>query len=126
MKAILFCLLVLFISCRPSYKEIVNYILPKEYNFKIISCKESNMLYFEGSDRDGNIVRHDIPDFWDIKEYYNIGDSIVKRKGEKNLKIVKPDTVIILHLGGKDGPLSEEEQDSILRLLKEGNVKENK
>lgn len=26
------------------------------------------MLYFEGVDNSGNIVHHDIPDYWDIKK----------------------------------------------------------
>ena len=106
-----------FISCTSSYNDIVEYILPKEYNFKVVSCKESNMLYFEGRDVFGNIVHHDIPDFWNIKENYEIGDSIVKKKGEKNIKIVKSDREIILRLGGQDGILYPEEQDSIFREL---------
>ncbi len=110
---LLFCL----ISCTSSYNDIVEYILPKEYNFKVLSCEESNMLYFEGVDNSGNIVHHDIPDYWDIKSNYEIGDSIIKKKGEKNVKLVKPDTTIILRLGGKDGSLSPEEQDSIYREL---------
>ena len=61
--------------------------------------------------------KRDIPDFWDIKSNYEIGDSIIKKKGEKNVKLVKPDTTIILRLGGKDGSLSPEEQDSIYREL---------
>ena len=75
------------------------------------------MLYFEGVDNSGNIVHHDSPDYWDIKSNYEIGDSIIKKKGEKNVKLVKPDTTIILRLGGKDGSLSPEEQDSIYREL---------
>jgi hypothetical protein len=106
-----------FLSCAPSNDDIVKYILPKEYNFKIISCEESNMLYFEGIDGEGNHVQHNIPDFWGITESYSLGDSIIKKKGEKNLKIIKPDTVLVLHLGGKDGPLYPEEQDSIFKML---------
>ena len=112
-----FILFMGFISCTSSYNDIVEYILPKEYNFKVVSCKESNMLYFEGRDVFGNIVHHDIPDFWNIKENYEIGDSIVKKKGEKNIKIVKSDREIILRLGGQDGILYPEEQDSIFREL---------
>ena len=94
------------ISCSSSYNDIVEYILPKEYNFKVLSCKESNMLYFEGIDNFGNVVHHDIPDFWDIKGNYEIGDSIIKMKGEKNVRIVKIDKEIILRLGGHDGSLT--------------------
>ena len=107
---------LVFFSCAQTNKEIVDYILPKEYNFKIISCKESNMLYFEGVDVTGNIVLYDIPDFWGIKYNYEIGDSIIKKKGEKNIKLIKADT-IILRLGGQDDPLYPEEQDSIFKEL---------
>ena len=112
-----FLLPLVFFSCTPSNKEIVDYILPKEYNFKIISCKESNMLYFEGVDVTGNSVLYDIPDFWGIKYNYEIGDSIIKKKGEKNIRLVKADTIIILRLGGQDGPLYPEEKDSIFKEL---------
>lgn len=112
-----FILLGCLISCTSSYNDVVEYILPKEYNFKVVSCEESNMLYFEGIDNYGNIVHHDIPDFWNIKENYEIGDSIIKKKGEKSIRIVKSDREIMLRLGGQGGSLYPEEQDSIFREL---------
>ena len=95
-----------------------------EFEFKITSCEESNMMYFEGIDKEGNNVQHAIPPFWEISKYYSIGDSIIKKKGDKNIKLVKSDTVIILRFGGQDGPLYEEEKDSLFRLLMNRN-KEN-
>ena len=95
-----------------------------EFEFKITSCEESNMMYFEGIDKEGNNVQHAIPWFWEIKKYYNIGDSLIKRKGDKNIKLVKSDTIIILRFWGQDGPLYEEEKDSLFRLLMNRN-KEN-
>ena len=125
MRNLLFCLIcLLYISCRPSDEDILKYILPMEFEFKITSCEESNMMYFEGIDKEGNNVQHAIPPFWEISKYYSIGDSIIKKKGDKNIKLVKPDTVIILRLGGQDGPLYEEEKDSLFRLLMNRN-KEN-
>ena len=39
------------------------------------------------------------------------------RKGDKNIKLVKSDTTIILRFWGQDGPLYEEEKDSLFRLI---------
>ena len=122
---ILFLIIIFFIvPVDLSYEGTLKHILPDEYDFKIVSCEESNMLYFEGIDREGNPVHESIQYFWDISKYYSIGDSIIKKKGDKNIKLVKPDTVIILRLGGQDGPLYEEEKDSLFRLLMNRN-KEN-
>ena len=125
MRNLLFCLIcLLYISCGPSYEGQLKYILPMEFEFMITSCEESNMMYFEGIDKEGNNVQHAIPWFWEIKKYYNIGDSLIKRKGDKNIKLVKSDTIIILRFWGQDGPLYEEEKDSLFRLLMNRN-KEN-
>ena len=116
-KVILSLLLLLIVCCAPSYKSSLQLILQDEYDFCIVACKESNLLYFEGISRNGEAVHESIQYFWDIAKYYSIGDSIIKRKGEKNIRLVKPDTVIILRFGGQDGPLFPDEEDSILNKL---------
>ena len=118
MKKISIILLLSAITCcAPSNKSNVQRILQDEYDFMIVSCNESNLLYFEGINREGEKVHEKIPYFWDISNFYSIGDSIIKRKGEKNIKLVKSDTVIILRFGGQNGPLYPEEQDSIFKIL---------
>lgn len=112
-----FLLACINISCRPSYESTIQTILPYEFNFKITSCEESNLLYFEGIDNNGKKVHEEIQYFWDIEKYYDIGDSIIKKKGEKEIILVKSDTTIILRFGGQDGPLDPKEQDSIFKIL---------
>lgn len=113
----IFIFLLTFIGCSPSYKSCLECILPDEYDFKIISCEESNLLYFEGINKKGEIVHEQIQHFWDISSFYEIGDSIIKKKGDRDIKLVKKDTTIILRFWGQDGPLYPEEQDSIFKML---------
>ena len=124
---VLFFFIIFFIvSVDLSYDGTLKHILSDEYDFKIVSCEQSNMLYFEGIDREGHPVHEEIQFFWDISKYYSIGDSIIKKKGDKNIKLVKSDTVIILRFGGQDGPLYEEEKDSLFRLIMNHNKEENR
>ena len=64
MRKILICLFILFfISCGPSTEDQIKYILPMEFEFKISSCEESNMMYFEGIDKSGSIIQYHLPWF---------------------------------------------------------------
>ena len=114
---VLFSITIILLSCGPTYQSNLQCVLPDEYDFKIISCDESNLLYLEGINRNGEIVHEQIQYFWDISSYYEIGDSIIKKKGDRDVKLVKKDTIIILRFGGQNGPLYPEEQDSIFKML---------
>lgn len=107
----------LFLCCGPTYKSQLQTILPDEYCFKVISYEKSNLYYFEGINKDGKREKYEIQLFWEIDKYCNEGDSIIKRKGEKEIMVIKTDTIIHLRFWGQDGPLYPEEQDSIFREL---------
>ncbi len=53
---------------------------------------------FEGRTKEGRVVRYKLPRNWSLENVCTEGDSIHKLAGEKELYLIKTDTVIKLPL----------------------------
>lgn len=63
--------------------------LPKEYNFKIISCDLYRGYNFVGINNRGDTVLDTIEPFWDLHNQYSLGDRIVKKRGGKKMLLIR-------------------------------------
>lgn len=93
---------IYFFRLSPSKEEIEETVLeecvPLQYDFKIISGYDNRYYNFEGKTKEGRIVKFKLQRHWSLQGLYSEGDSIHKLSGEKELYLIKPDTVIRLPL----------------------------
>lgn len=98
-----------FGGLNPSQKEtderVLESCLPLQYDFKIISSYDAQFYVFEGRTKEGRVVKFKLPRNWQLEGLYSDGDSIHKLAGEKELYLIKSDTVIKLKLMSHDEEL---------------------
>lgn len=63
------------------------------FNAKVTRIKKSRDYYITGEDAKGKSTEFEVYDVWNLKGL-QVGDSIVKLKGEWKIKIVKKDTTL--------------------------------
>lgn len=61
---------------------------PKEYDFSIVSCQDYRGFNFTGIGRNKDTVSYKIDYIWDLRDRFQIGDRIVKRKGSKVMYLI--------------------------------------
>lgn len=80
-------------------KEVLGTCLPLQYDFRVMSFYGDRYFNFEGRTREGRIVKYKLPRNWNLdNDVCSEGDSIHKLAGEKELYVIKSDTVIKLPL----------------------------
>lgn len=79
-------------------KDVLDNCLPLQYNFKVMSFYSDRYYNFEGRTKEGRVVRYKLPRNWSLENVCTEGDSIHKLAGEKELYLIKTDTVIKLPL----------------------------
>lgn len=81
-------------------KKVVNDVLeecvPLQYDFRVVAFYENRYYNFEGVTRKGRRVKFKLPKHWSLSESCSVGDSIRKVSGEKELYVIKVDTVLKL------------------------------
>lgn len=104
--AFLFFFYFYFFGLRPNQKEVNEEVLeeclPLQYDFRIISFYGSRYYNIEGRTKEGRIVKYKLPRHWELEEVYSEGDSVHKLAGEKELYLIKTDTIIKLPLKVRD------------------------
>ena len=79
-------------------EEVLEMCVPLQYDFKVISYYADRYYNFEGRTWEGKIVKFKLPRHWALGDLCSDGDSIHKLAGEKELYLIKSDTVIKLPL----------------------------
>lgn len=82
--------------------EILETCVPLQYDFKILYGSDGRYFDFEGRTKEGRTVKFKVPRHWNLEGLYSEGDSIHKLAGEKELYLIKPDTIIKLELMSND------------------------
>lgn len=85
--------------------EILETCIPLQYDFQILYGSDGRYFEFEGKTKEGRTVKFKVPRYWNLEGLYTEGDSIHKLAGEKELYLIKPDTVIELKLMSHDEEL---------------------
>ncbi|MCR5076629.1 MAG: hypothetical protein K6A82_01125 [Prevotella sp.] len=82
------------------YEKVIGYWKEKEYNFKVISFSGSRDYIIKGVGTDSVERLFEVSNFWEIADYLQPGDSIIKAKGSTKLKLIKhnPDTMFVFPL----------------------------
>jgi hypothetical protein len=82
--------------------DVKNAIVKKGYRFKITKKQKQNnkFIIFKGIENSGKKADFEEPEFWDVFNSVEIGDTLVKELGKTEIKIIKKDTVLIFHLYG--------------------------
>jgi len=65
---------------------------------KIYSPNWSRDLFVEGTDSIGDFVKYEIPKDWELEPVLKAGDSIFKKEGEREIRVIKKDTVLLIPL----------------------------
>lgn len=97
-KYILIIIAVVFISCGTTSNDVKKYAQSIECYFKVSRKLEDKHFYFKGTDRNKKYVELEIGQFWDIYNSVEIGDTILKVKGETDFRLIKKDTILIFPL----------------------------
>lgn len=68
--------------------------LPLQYDFRVISYEEGRYYDIEGRTKEGRYVKFKVPRHWELEGVCTEGDSIHKLAGEKELYLIKSDTIL--------------------------------
>lgn len=76
----------------------------KEYDFRIVSCRDYRGFNFVGIGQNKDTVSCNIDYIWNLRDQFNVGDRIVKRRGSKIMYLIKPNgDSITIHMMGRKG-----------------------
>ena len=89
------CLLLFILSFKDSndYESYKQACYTSAFDAKVTRIKRSRDYYITGEDAKGKSTEFEVYDVWNLKGL-QVGDSIVKHKGEWKIKIVKKDTTL--------------------------------
>ncbi|GEM_PF-1018136 len=89
------CLLLFIFSFKDSndYETYKQACYSSAFNAKVTRIKKNRDYYITGEDARGENTEFEVYDVWNLKGL-QVGDSIVKHKGEWKIKIVKKDTTL--------------------------------
>lgn len=98
MKYFLYCLLFSLFSCHYC-EEDIDEIRSQVFNFKIQQKRFEQSRYYTliGKNKNGQLEKFHNMGYKDLYEASDLGDSILKVKGEIHFKVIKPDTVLVFH-----------------------------
>jgi len=91
------CFLI-YIVYSSSSDRLKEHVQPLSYYFQITKKNKGKFLEFEGYDENHYPVKFCEGEFWDIYNSVEIGDTLLKKKGETNLILIKKDTTLIFPL----------------------------
>jgi len=92
-KLLLFVLL--FAACNNCY-DIKRHVETLDYKFVVTEkSKDNRYIIFKGYDRKKNKILFIEGEVWGIYDSVEIGDTLLKKKGEADLVLIKKDTTIV-------------------------------
>jgi len=104
-KYIMFLMAIfIFSNCISTKEEIKQYARGLECNFIVTMKSEDNRNYFfSGYDKNRKHIEFQVGQFYDIYDFTESGDTILKKLGETNFTLIKKDTTLVfpLIIGGK-------------------------
>ena len=82
--------------------DIKKAIVKKNYCFKITKKQKQNnkFIIFKGIEKSGEKADFEEPEFWDVFNTAEIGDTLLKELGKTEIKIIKKDTVLVFPIYG--------------------------
>jgi hypothetical protein len=87
--------LFLFTACNNCY-DYKRHVETLDYKFVITEkSKDNRYVEFRGSDKNKNKIIFNEGEVWGIYDYVEIGDTLLKKKGEADLVLIKKDTTIV-------------------------------
>jgi len=95
-KYILFVIIsVAMLNCTSTKNEIKEYAGGLECYFKVTKKSEDNRFFiFNGYDKNNKYIEFKIGQSWNIYNSVEVGDTLSKKIGETNFKLIKRDTIL--------------------------------
>lgn len=98
MAVFYFYFFVLPADDREVERDVLEECIPLQYDFRVVTFYENRYYNFEGITKNGRKVKFKLPKHWNLSESCSVGDSIHKVSGEKELYVIKCDTMLRLPL----------------------------
>jgi hypothetical protein len=94
-KIICYVFIFIFCSCNNCY-DYKRHVETLDYKFVITDkSKDNRYIEFKGYDRKKNKILFNEGEVWGIYDSVEIGDTLLKKKGEADLVLIKKDTTIV-------------------------------
>ena len=98
----LFCIICLN-SCYTCY-DVKRHCETLSYSFMVTQkSKDNRDFIFSGIDKNNRFIKFKEPQYWDIYDSVEVGDTLLKKIGEPDLILIKKETTLIFPLlcGGR-------------------------
>ena len=98
-KVILFLTIIVLSNCMSTKEEIKQYAKGLECCFMVTKKSEDNRYFiFTGYNKNNKYVEFQIGQSWNIYDFVESGDTILKKTGETNFILIKKDTTLVFPL----------------------------
>ena len=99
---IAFCIIILN-SCGSTCEDVKKYCMSLSCSFKVAEKSKDRFIEFKGFDKNNKYVKFKEFEHWNIYDFVEIGDSLVKELGKPEIKLIKKDTTLVFPLicGGR-------------------------
>jgi len=98
-KIILFYFAIILTNCISTKEEIKQYARGLECCFKVTNKTKNNRDFiFSGYNKNKKFIKFQIGQSWDMYKFVEPGDSIYKKVGETDIKLIKDDTTLVFKL----------------------------
>lgn len=89
----------IFSNCISTKEEIKQYARGLECNFIVTKKSEDNRyFFFSGYDKNHKYIEFQVGQFFDIYDFAESGDTILKKLGETSFTLIKKDTTLVFPL----------------------------
>ena len=94
---------IILLSCGSTCEDVKKYCMSLSYSFKVTGKSKDREIDFKGFDKNKKYIEFKEAEHWNIYDYVEIGDSIVKELGKAEIKLIKRDTTLVFPLicGGR-------------------------
>jgi hypothetical protein len=98
-----YLILIMAILCSCESDDFwIQYCTDCQCDVKVQSFERAREYHISGLNSKGRKITCDVPDVWFREIIFSVGDRIIKKKGNRELELIKKDTTLYLPMSIRD------------------------